>query len=123
MSQQTNTRASAHLQQLQSAQTSQSNNAANANSGIGHQTAVNAVSDKLRAQTPTSGTVDLGRNSDNPRTPNKSTTSPMSIESAVGTEQLVKKRSATLSDADSIINYKKRNLDHLEARKKVLKEK
>lgn len=127
MSQQTNTRASTHLQQQQQlAQSNQSLNSSipsTSNSNFsGTSSCPASVSDILRAHTTsmiTSSNVSdiTTRSNSDPRTPNKST-SPTSI----GTDHSSKKRTTASSEADSIINYKKRNLDHRSSRLKILKE-
>lgn len=128
MSQQSNTRANTHLQQ-QLALSSQLGNSPmtmgnSSTLGLNTTSGTTGGMGILRSQNTvvsTSSMHETMRNSDSMRTPTTKDTSPTPTTSSP--DHLAKKRSATTSDADSIINYKKRNLDHRLARLKVVKEK
>lgn len=130
MSQQSNTRANTHLQQQLAISSHLGNSPMTmGNSGtLGLNTASGTTGGMgiLRSQNTvvsTSSMHETMRNSDSMRTPTTKATSPTPTTNTASPDHLAKKRSATTSDADSIINYKKRNLDHRLARLKVVKEK
>lgn len=132
MSQPTNTRANAH----HPAQSSTSSgidplkpiDSGNSNKTQQPSSTPSANNIAHRISTPLTGSVATSsdastKTSDVIRTSIKRSSSPSS--GAVSPDGLAKKRAATAAstDADSIINYKKWNLEHRSARLKVIKEK